>query len=88
MNRLNKAPTQSDADARKRREVRESKPVREWTAEERREVFLEARRIERENAEAGIGEDWKLCETCNEYKCERGFSLCKKCIEQMRRHAD
>jgi hypothetical protein len=58
MNRSDKVLTQSDAEARKRREVRESKPVREWTAEERCEAFCEARRIERERAEAGIVEEW------------------------------
>jgi hypothetical protein len=75
--------TQSDADARTRREFRESKPVREWTAAERREAFLEARRIERERAEAGIVEDWELCENCHESKCDRGFSLCKGCIDEI-----
>ena len=58
------------------------------TAEERREAFLEGRRIERENAEAGIVEKWKLCETCHDYKHERGSSWCKGCIEQMRQYAD
>jgi hypothetical protein len=88
MNRPNKLLTQSDADTRKRREVRTSKPVREWTTEERREAFREARRIERERAEAGIVEDWELCETCPDYKHERGSSWCKGCIEQMRQYAD
>lgn len=88
MNRPNKVPTQSDVDARKRREVRESKPVREWTVEERREAFLEGRRIERERAEAGIVDEWQLCETCHEYEHERGLRWCKKCIEQMRQYAD
>jgi hypothetical protein len=57
---------QSDADAGKRREVRNSKPVREWTAEERCEAFREARRIEYERAEADIVEEWKLCEDCHD----------------------
>jgi hypothetical protein len=77
--------TQSDADARTRREFRESKPVREWTAAERREAFLEARRIERERAEAGIVEYWELCEDCHEHECERDFSSCKRCIEERRK---
>ena len=75
-----------DAEARKRREVRESKPVREWTLEERCETFREARRIERERAEAGIMEEWELCETCHDYKHERGLLWCKRCIEQMRQY--
>jgi hypothetical protein len=60
-----KSTTQPDAGARKRREIRESKPVREWTAAERRETFGEARRIEQERAEAGIPEEWELCEDCH-----------------------
>jgi hypothetical protein len=86
MNLSNKVLTQSDAEARKRREVRESKPVREWTAEERCEAFREARRIERERAEAGIVEEWELCETCHDYKHEQGLLWCKRCIEQMRQY--
>ena len=85
MNRPNKLLTQSDADTRKRREVRTSKPVREWTTEERREAFREARRIESERAEAGIVEEWELCEDCRENTCERGFSWCKKCTEERRK---
>jgi hypothetical protein len=80
--------SQSDADARKRREIREGKPVREWTAEERREAFLEGRRIECERAEAGIVEEWELCEACHESKQDRGFSLCKNCIEDIRQYED
>jgi hypothetical protein len=79
---INNVLTRSDAEARKRREVRESKPVREWTAEERCEAFREARRIERERAEAGIVEEWELCETCHDYKHEQGLLWCKRCIEQ------
>ena len=77
-----------DADARKRRELRESKLVREWSSEERCEAFREARRVEVERAGAGVVEHWELCEDCHEYKCERGFSSCKKCLEQMRRYAN
>jgi hypothetical protein len=83
---INNVLTRSDAEARKRREVRESKPVREWTAEERCEAFREARRIERERAEAGIVEEWELCETCHDYKHEQGLLWCKRCIEQMRQY--
>jgi hypothetical protein len=57
MDRSDKSPIQPDADARKRREARNSKPVREWTAEERCEAFREAQRIETERVEAGIVED-------------------------------
>lgn len=64
------SPMQPDADARKRRKIRGSKPVREWTAAEQCEAFCEACRLERERAEAGIVEDWELCEDCHEYKCE------------------
>jgi hypothetical protein len=48
MNRPEKITVQSDDEARdahKRRAIRNSKPVREWTAQERREVFLEAPRL-------------------------------------------
>ena len=77
MDKSDNSSTQPDADARKRREIRESKPVREWTVEERRETFREARRIEQERAEAGIVEKWELCEDCHENVCEQGFRLCK-----------
>jgi hypothetical protein len=80
--------TQPDADARKRREIRGSKPVREWTAEERREAFREARRLERERVEAGMVEDWELCGDCHEYRCERGFNCCKRCIEEIRQYEE
>jgi len=88
MNQLNKVLTYSDAEARKRRKIRESKPVREWTAEKRSEALREARRIERERAEAGIVEEWELREACHENKCERGISLCKKCIEKRLQYED
>ena len=86
MDKSENSSTQPAADSRKRREIRESKPVREWTSAERREVFLEARRIERERAEAGIVEEWELCEDCQKSKCERGFSLCKGCIDEIRQY--
>ena len=86
MDKSDNSSMQPAAGARKRREIREGKPVREWTAAERREVFLEARRIERERAEAGISEEWELCEDCHESKCERGFNCCKKCIDEIRQY--
>ena len=89
MSRPDKITMQSDdeaRDARKRQEIRNSKPAREWTAEERREAFREARRIEAERAEAGIAEEWVLCEECHEYKRERGFSLCQKCIKRIQQY--
>jgi hypothetical protein len=88
MDKSDNSSTQPDADARKRRGIRESKPVREWTAAERCEAFREARRIERKRAEAGIVEEWELCEDCRESKCERGFSLCKGCIDEIRQYED
>jgi hypothetical protein len=57
-------------EAPKHREIRESKPVREWTVAERRE----APGIESERVEAGIVEEWELCIDCHENKCEQGFS--------------
>ena len=88
MNRHDASPSQSETDARTRREARESKPVREWTAEERCEAFREARTIERERAEAGIVEEWELCETCHDYKHEPGLLWCRHCIEEMRQYED
>ena len=88
MDRPNEILTQTDADALKRREAREIKPVREWTVAERCEAFNEVRRIERERAEAGIVDEWELWETCHDYKRERGLSSCNGCIEQMRRYED
>jgi hypothetical protein len=88
MNRPNTTLSQSDADAQKRREARERRPVREWTMAERCEAFTEARKIERELAEAGILEESDLCEDCHAYKPERGYRCCKKCIEQRRQYED
>jgi hypothetical protein len=88
MDRSNKVPTQSDADARRRREVRESKPVREWAVEERREAFRERQREERQKAEAGVVNEWELCKTCGEEKRERGSWWCKRCFEEMRQYAE
>jgi hypothetical protein len=84
MGKSDNSSTQPEADALQRKKIRDSKPVREWAAAERREAFLDARRIERERAEAGIVEDWELCENCRKSKCERGFSLCKGCIDEIR----
>jgi hypothetical protein len=86
MDKSDNSSTHPDADARKRREIRESKPTREWTAEERREAFLEARRLEKEREEAGIVEERELCEGCHEYQCEGGSSWCKRCIEEARQY--
>ena len=62
MNSNNKALSQSEVEARQRREAREKKPVREWTAAERREAFLELRIARRHKAEAGVLDEWELCE--------------------------
>jgi hypothetical protein len=64
MDRSNNVPTQSDADARRRREIRKSKPTREWTVEERREAFLEGQREERQKTQAGVVDEWEVCKTC------------------------
>lgn len=88
MDKYDTSLSPSEADAQRRRKVRDGKPVREWTAEERRDAFLEARRIERERAEAGIVEEWELCETCHGNKHERGLLWCKRCIEQMRKYEE
>jgi hypothetical protein len=88
MNSNNKALSQSEVEARQRREAREKKPVREWTAAERREAFLELRIARRHKAEAGVLDEWELCETCHENRRERGRRSCQACIEQMRQYAD
>ena len=88
MNSNNKALSQSEVEARQRREAREKKPVREWTAAERREAFLELRIARRHKAEAGVLDEWELCETCHENRRERGTRSCQACIEQMRQYAD
>src|SRR5215472_14289525 len=58
--------SQPELEARKRREARESKPAREWTAEERREAFRKAREAERRKAEASVLDEWDLCDECHE----------------------
>jgi hypothetical protein len=78
----------SESDAGKQREIRNRKPVREWTPQQRREAFMEARKIEAQRAAAGIVEESELCETCHEFLPDRGFCWCKKCIEQMRQWED
>jgi hypothetical protein len=50
MNSHSKTLSTSEIEAQKRREEREKKPVREWTAAERREAFHEAREAERQRA--------------------------------------
>ena len=47
MNQRSETLSQPELVARKRREARERKPVREGTAEERREAFSKAREAER-----------------------------------------
>ena len=88
MYRSNKVSTQSDADARKRKERRESKPTREWTTEERREAFLEGQGKERQKAEAGVVDEWDVCETSGEEKRERGSWQCTRCIADMDQYKD
>jgi len=88
MDRSNKVPTQPDANAGGRRELRESKPTREWTTEERREAFLEGQREERQKAEAGVVDEWELCETCGEEKRQRGSWQCTRCIADMDQYKD
>jgi hypothetical protein len=88
MNIRSKALSQPDADARQRREARESKPVREWTVEERREAFTEARRIEREKSEAGIMDEVELCESCWDNPRAAHSFWCTRCIEGARQYLD
>jgi len=88
MNSNNKALSQSEVEARQRREAREKKPVREWTAAERREAFLELRIARRHKAKAGVLDEWELCEECHENRCERGTRWCQACIDQMRQYPD
>jgi hypothetical protein len=87
MNSRNKTLSQSEIEAQERREEREKKPVREWTAAERREAFREAREAERQRANAGIFNEWDLRGECHEYRRERGRFFCKHCI-QLREYAD
>jgi hypothetical protein len=87
-NSHSKAIPRSEIEAQKRREAREKKPTGEWTAAERREAFLEAREAERKRAEAGVVDEWELCDECHEYKRERGSSFCRYCIERGRQYAD
>lgn len=88
MYRPNKVFTHSDADARRRKELRESKPTREWTTEERREAFREGQREERQKADAGVVDEWEVCKTCGEEKRERGSWLCRRCIAEMDQYKD
>ena len=70
MNSPNKGLSQSEIEAQKRREAREKKPTREWTAEERCEAFREGRETARRKAEAGVVDEWELCDECHENKRE------------------
>ena len=88
MNSPNKVLSQSEIEAQKRRKAREKKPVREWAAAERREAFLEGREAERKRAEAGVVDEWDLCDECHEYKRERGSFFCRHCIDRSRQYAD
>ena len=87
-NSHSKVVPRSEIEAQKRREAREKKPTREWTAAERREAFLEAREAERKSAEAGVADESEMCDECHEYKRERGSSFCRPCIERGRQYAD
>jgi hypothetical protein len=88
MNSPRKTLPQTDIEAQKRREAREKKPTRDWTAAERREAFLEGREAERKGAEAGVVDERELCDECHEYKRERDSSFCRHCIERGRQYAD
>jgi hypothetical protein len=88
MDKSNGVPTQSDAEARKRRELRERKPTREWTTEERREAFREGQWEEHQKAEAGVVDEWELCETCGDERRERGSWFCRRCIDEMVQYND
>jgi len=88
MNSRSAAISQSDAATRQRREAREKTPVREWTAAQRCEAFRELRIAGRHKAEAGVLDEWELCEECHENRRERGTRSCQACIEEMRQYAD
>ena len=88
MNKRSKPLSQSEIEAQKRREVREKKPTREWTVQERREAFLEGQDAARQRAEAGVVDEWDLCDECHEYKRERGSFFCKHCIDRGNQYAD
>jgi len=88
MNQRSEILSQSELEARKRREAREKKPTREWTPAERREAFRLGREAERKRAEAGVVNEWDLCEECHEYKREPRSFLCRQCIDRSRQYAD
>jgi hypothetical protein len=88
MNTRNKTLSQSEIEAQKRRDEREKKPVREWTPAERREAFREGQEAARQRAEAGVVDEWDLCDECHEYRRERGSFFCKHCIERGNQYAD
>jgi hypothetical protein len=88
MNSKSNTVSQTEVEAQQRREAREKKPTREWTPAERREAFLEARNAEHQKAEAGVVNEWDLCDECHEYKRERGSFFCRHCIDRGRQYAD
>jgi hypothetical protein len=88
MNSPNKVLSQAEIEAQKRRKAREKKPTREWTVAERREAFREGREAERKRAEAGVVNEWDLCDECHENKRERGSSFCRQCIDRGSQCAD
>ncbi|HXY53022.1 MAG TPA: hypothetical protein VEI01_26485 [Terriglobales bacterium] len=88
MNQRSEILSQSELDALKRREAREKKPLREWTAEERREAFHEGREAARRKTESGVLDEWDLCDECHEYRRERGSFWCRECIDRGRQFAD
>jgi hypothetical protein len=88
MKSRNKALSQSEIEAQKRREAREKKPTREWTPEERREAFREGQEAARRKAESGVVDEWDLCDECHEHKRERGSFWCGECIDRGRQYAD
>jgi|SRR5215471_1653239 len=73
MNQRSETLSQPELEARKRREARERKPVREWTEEERREAFRKAREAEHHKAEARFLDEWDLCDECQE---NRASGIC------------
>jgi len=43
---------------------------------------------DRPKTEAGVVDEWELCDTCRDEKRERGLRWCKRCIDEMRPYAD
>ena len=88
MNSPNKNLSQSEIEAQTRCEARANKPTREWTVAERQEAFREGREVERKRAEAGVVNEWDLCDECHEYTRERDSFFCRQCIDRGRQYAD